>query len=428
MGENQSANNGNVVKNQITVGLDIGTSKVCALVASQGEQPGSLNILGIGIADSDGLNRGVVANIDKTVRTIRKVIDQAEQQAGVEIKKVVVGIAGDHIESFQSKGIVGIANPNREIRKNDVDRILEESRNIKIPSERRILHIIPQEYIIDGQDGITDPIGMSGVRLEANVHVVTGLQTAIQNIHKCIERNNIGVKSVVLEPLASSYAVLEPDEKEVGVALIDIGGGTTDIAIFEENIIRYTNVIGIAGKQVTDDIRKGLGIVAKDAERLKRQYGHAYMKSIHQDDFFMIPGVGGRKPTEIKKSDFCRIIQPRMEEIFEFALNSIRKSGFSGSLGAGVVITGGTALLKGTEDLAQEIFGMPVKIGIPSGITYSGLAPEVENPVYSTAVGLALYGLKDKKTKSIIEQETNAKNKSGKKSIFKKVQDFMKDL
>jgi cell division protein FtsA len=429
MAKKKTPTNANISKQNISVGLDVGTSKVCALVAAPGGQPQKLNILGIGIADSDGINRGVVVNIDKTVRTIQKVIEQAEQQSGCEIKEVVVGIAGDHIESSQSRGIIGISNPTREIRKQDVDRIIDECRNVQIPSERQILHIIPQEFIIDGQDGITDPVGMSGVRLEANVHVVTGLQTAIQNLHKCIERNNISVKAVVLEPLASSYAVLEPDEKEVGVCLIDIGGGTTDIAIFEENVIRFTSVFGIAGKQVTDDIRRGLGIVANHAERLKREYGHSYIKSIYKDDLFMVPGVGGRKPLEISKSEFARIIQPRMEEIFEIALSEIRRSGYAGSLGAGVVITGGTALLRGTEDLATEIFGMPVKIGIPSGLTYSGLAPEVENPVYSTSVGLALYGLKDKKTQSVIENvKEEKKEEKDKISIFKRVQGFMKEL
>ncbi|MFH1052592.1 MAG: cell division protein FtsA [bacterium] len=429
MSKKPTPKNGTPVKQQISVGLDIGTSKVCALVASPGDRLNTLNILGIGITDSDGLNRGVVVNIDRTVRTIKTVVDQAEQQSGCEIREVIVGIAGDHIESFQSRGIIGISNPTKEIRKSDVDRIIEECRNIKIPSERQILHVIPQEFIIDGQDGIIDPVGINGVRLEANVHVVTGLQTAIQNLYKCVERNNISVKAVVLEPLASSYAVLDSEEKEVGVALIDIGGGTTDIAIFEENIIRFTSVFGIAGKQVTDDIRKGLGIIAHQAEKLKRDYGHSFMDSIHKDDVFMIPGIGGRKPTEITKSQFARIIQPRMEEIFEFALAEIRRSGYAGSLGAGVVITGGTSLLRGTEGLAHEIFGMPVKIGKPSGITYSGLGPEVENPIYSTAVGLALYGLKDRKTQTVIEQTKKDKEEQkGRKTIFQKVHEFLEEL
>lgn len=423
--------NGNkfILDQQITVGLDIGTSKVCALIASPGERGQKLNILGIGITESNGLNRGVVSNIEKTVKTIQYVIEQAEQQAGCEVSEVVVGIAGDHIESFQSKGIVGISNPTHEIQSSDVTRVLDECRNIQIPSERQILHIIPQEFIIDGQDGIIDPVGMSGIRLETNVHVVTGLHTAIENIHRCVERNNISVKAIVLEPLASSYAVLEDDEKEVGVALVDIGGGTTDIAIFEENVIRFTSIFAVAGRQVTDDIRKGLGIVAVEAERLKKEYGHACIESIHNDELFMIPGVGGRRPREISKSDFAKIIQPRMEEIFEIALSEIRRSGYAGSLGAGVVITGGTALLKGTEELAQKVFGMPVKIGIPSGITYSGLGPEVENPIYSTAVGLALYGLKDRKTKTKIEQNEDDKEKKKKKSsILQKIHDIMKEL
>ncbi|MGA2296143.1 MAG: cell division protein FtsA [FCB group bacterium] len=417
-------------RQHITVGLDIGTSKLCCLVASPDAKAKSLNILGIGIAESDGLNRGVVVNIDKTVRTIQKVIEQAEQQSGIEIKEVVAGIAGDHIESFQSRGIVGISNPAHEIAKNDVERLLDESKNIAISDIRQILHVISQDYIIDGQDGIIDPIGMSGVRMEGNVYVVTGLKTAIHNIYKCVERNNIRVKDIVLEPLACSYAVLNDEEKEVGVALIDIGGGTTDIAIFEGNVIRFTSVFAIAGKQVTDDVRRGLGIIANQAERIKREYGHSYLPSLMKDDIFMIPGIGGRKPMEIKKSYLCQIIQPRLEEIFEFALAEIRRSGFSGSLGAGVVITGGCSLISGIEELAQAVFGMPVKIGIPSGITYSGLAPEVENPIYSTAVGLALYGLKDYERLPVNEIQEPAKEESPKTkgNIFKKVKKYFEEL
>lgn len=376
----------------ITVGLDIGTSKVCTLVASKAEDD-KLEILGIGIAESEGLNRGVVVNIERTVNTIKKVIDQAEQQSGIKIEEVTVGIAGDHIEATQTRAIVGVSNPNQEITQEDVDRLLENARNVRIPDEREIIHVMPQEFIIDGQDGITDPIGMSGVRMEANVHIITGLKTAIKNIHKCVERCGVQVKEVVLEPIASSRALLTDEEKEVGVALIDIGGGTTDIAIFEENVIRFTSIFGIAGKHVTDDIRKGLGIIANQAERIKREYGYCYLPSIAKDEVFMIPGIGGRQPMEVSKSNLCRIIQPRMEELFEFALVELRNSGFADRLGAGVVVTGGTCLLKGTEDLAREVFGMPVKLGIPSGISYSGLAPEVESPVYSTGVGLSLFGI-----------------------------------
>jgi cell division protein FtsA len=421
-------------KTEITVGLDIGTSKVCALVASRDEAPNSLKILGLGIAESEGLNRGVVVNIEKTVKTIEKVIDQAQQQSGIKIEDVVVGIAGDHIQSLTTRGLVGISSPNHEITAQDVERVIDESRNIKLPSERKIIHVIPQDFIIDGQDGILDPIGMSGVRMEANVHIVTGLDTAIQNIYRCVEKLNLGVRDIILEPLASSYAVLDEEEKEVGVALVDIGGGTTDIAIFEENIIRFTSVFGIAGKQVTDDIRKGLGIIATQAERIKREYGHAHRNSIMQDEVFMIPGIGGRKPLETTKSFLSQIIQPRMEEIFEFALAEIRRSGFSGKLGAGVVITGGSALLKGTEELAQEIFGMPVKIGMPSSITYTGLAPEIKTPLYSTVVGLAMFGLKDPESNVAIDLETNKdsekiKDNNGEKiNIFSKLKKVLQQL
>lgn len=377
----------------IIVGLDIGTAKIIAIVASPNEQDNSLSILGIGIAESEGLNRGVVVNIDKTVNTIKRVIAQAEQQSGIKIEEVVVGIAGDHIESFQSRTIITISNPQLEITDNDLERLLDESKKISIASEREIIHVIPQDYIIDGQDGITHPIGMSGVRLEANVNIVTGLKTAIQNIYRCVERCGLKVKDVVLEPIACSAAVLDQDEKEVGVALVDIGGGTTDIAIFDEGVLKFTSIFAIAGKHVTTDVRKVLGILEAQAERIKKEYGHCYRDSILRDEVFMIPGIAGRKPHEISKSYLCQIIQPRMEELFEFALAEMQRSGLINRLGAGVVITGGATLLKGTEDLAKEVFGMPIKIGIPSGITYSGLAPEVESPVYSTAVGLVHYAI-----------------------------------
>lgn len=413
-----------ILPQNITVGLDIGTTKVCALVAANDKTTKTLKILGFGIAESEGLNRGVVVNIDKTVKSIKQAVLQAEQQSGIKIEEVVVGIAGDHIESFQTSGIVGISNSDREVSKEDVERLLKETRNLAIPSERAILHVMPQEFIIDGQDGINDPIGMSGVRMEAKVHIVTGLTTAIQNLHRCVERAGMKVKEVVLEPLASSQAILTPEEKEVGVCLIDIGGGTTDIAIFEDNIIRFSAVFAIAGKQVTDDIRKVLGIVVSQAERIKREYGHCYMDSILKDDVIMIPGIAGRKPMEISKKQLCSIIQPRMEEIFEFAMAEIHRSGFENKLGAGVVITGGNSLIRGTDELASEIFGMPVKIGYPSGMTYTGLATEVESPVYSTSVGLAIQGL-DKEDAEEIEKIDDSSidlkaepNKGGIKDIF----------
>lgn len=375
----------------VIVGLDIGTSKVCAIVARRDqENPNGVHVLGVGHAPSDGLNRGVVVNIEKTVRSIERAVERAEQQSGVKIKSVTVGIAGDHIQSFPSRGVVTISDPEQVVSQADVDRLLQDAQRVSLPSDRRILHVIPQEYIIDAQDGISDPVGMSGLRMEANVHIITGLVTAAQNIYRCVERAGLTVDDLVLEPLGSSFAVLEEDEKEVGVGLIDIGGGTTDIAVFEDGTIRHTSVIGIAGQMVTNDIRKGLGIIGEQAERIKREYGYAYGAMILNDESFMIPGIGGRKPMEITKSMLARIIQPRMEEILEFALTELKRSGYLRHLSAGVVLTGGGALLRGSAELAQEVLGMPVKVGIPAGIGGAALAPEVESPIYATGVGLVL--------------------------------------
>ncbi|HVK37091.1 MAG TPA: cell division protein FtsA [Candidatus Kapabacteria bacterium] len=379
---------------QIVVGLDIGTSKVCAIVAERHqESPEEIHVLGIGHAPSDGLNRGVVVNIEKTVRSIERAVEQAQQQSGVQVRSVSVGIAGDHVQSFPSRGVVTISNPERVVRQQDVDRLIEDSQRVLMPSDRRILHVIPQEYIIDGQDGIFDPVGMSGIRMEANVHIITGLVTAAQNIYRCVERAGLVVEDIVLEPLASANAVLDEEEKEIGVALIDIGGGTTDIAVYEDKTIRHTSVVGIAGRMVTDDIRRGLGVIGEQAERIKREYGYALASMILNDEVFMIPGIGGRKPMEISKLMLAQIIQPRMEEILEFALMELKKSGYLRQLSAGVVLTGGGALLRGSVELAQEVLGMPVKLGIPSGFGGSGLAPEVESPIYATAVGLVMHGL-----------------------------------
>lgn len=427
----------------VVVGLDIGTSKVCALIAEpDNSTPGAdIKILGCGVSESFGLNRGVVVNIDKTVETIKIALDEAEKQAGIKVSEVIVGIAGDHIESFETNGVVGVSNENQIVSKHDVERLIEETKKLRLPPERKILHVIPQEFVVDGQDGISEPVGMSGVRLAADVHVVTGLSTAVQNIYRCVELAGRKVKRVVLEPLASSYAALDEEEKEVGVALVDIGGGTTDIAIFEENVIRFTSVFGIAGKQVTDDIRKGLGILASQAEQVKREFGAAHCDSLpDDDDLFMIKGIGGRKPLEVEKSLLCQIIGPRMEEIFEFALAEIRRSGYSGSLGAGVVVTGGSSLIRGCEDLASEVFGAPVKIGFPRAASFSGLGPEIQSPVFSTAAGLALYGIKEgfHSLADIVPEPTNGeapdhpskprRPKLNGKNIFDKVKKWVEEL
>lgn len=376
---------------KIIVGLDIGTTKVCAVVAAVSmKEPHTMTILGVGAVPAEGLSRGVVTNIEKTVRSIEKAVAQAEAQSGVKIREVVVGIAGDHIQSLQTRGIVTISNHERTISSDDVKRLIEEARKVYLPNDRKILHVIPQEYIVDGQDGIYEPLGMSGVRLEATVHVINGLVTAVQNIYNCVERAGLRVNDIVLEPLASSFAVLDEEEKEVGVALVDIGGGTTDIAVFEEQTIRHTAVVGIAGQKVTDDIRKGLQILGDQAERLKREYGCAVVSHILRDEIIQLPGLAGRKPRQIERSLLARIIQPRMEEILEFAYKEIKRSGYARNMGAGVVLTGGGSMINSTRELAEAIFDMPVKIGMPMGFG-AGLVKEIESPVYATAVGLVLY-------------------------------------
>ena len=409
----------------VLAALDIGTTKVCCIVGSVAEN-GTINILGVGHTPSDGLNRGVVVNIEKTIRSIERAVEEAQHRAGMPIESVTVGIAGDHIQSFQSRSVIAISSPDHEIRQRDVNRLLIDAKRVAIPTDRRIIHVIPQEFIVDGQDGVHDPVGMSGVRMEANVHIVTGLVTAAENIYKCVERAGLKVKDMVLEPLASSYAVLDDEEKEVGVVLIDIGGGTTDIAIFEDHTIRHTAVVGIAGKKVTDDIRKGLGVLNEQAEHLKRSFGVAFADLILNDEEITVRGIGGRKPLELSKSLLCRIIQPRMEEILEFALLEVKRSGYSKHLSAGAVITGGGSLIRGTAELAQRVLNMPVKIGIPTGFT-GGLAPEVENPVYSTAVGLLKHELRhlEQSTISMDDDLTEARPR---KNIFGRMRSWFDEL
>ena len=375
---------------EIVVGLDIGTTKVCAVVAAEDELEG-INILGVGVASSEGLNRGVVVNIDKTVSAIREAVGKAERAAGVTVENVIVGIAGDHVQSFQSRGVI---TTHREgiITQQDVQRLLEDTTHVAMPADRKILHVLPQEYIVDGQDGVVDPIGMSGVRLEANVHIVTGLVSAARNIYRCVEKAGYSVSDIVLEPLASSYSVLHQDEKEVGVALIDIGGGTTDIAVFEDNTIRHTGVIAVAGNKVTDDIRKGLGLMRDQAEQLKQQFGLALVDVNQPDDVISIPGIGGRQEKTISRSALSQIIQPRLEEILEIAGIEIKRSGYARHLGAGVVLTGGGSLIPGTAELAAEVLCVEARVGLPTGLG-GGMVKEVSDPKYATAVGLVLYGL-----------------------------------
>ncbi len=380
------------MNDNIVVGLDIGTTKVCAVVAAVDELD-RINILGFGRAESDGLNRGVVVNIDRTVAAVQEAVSEAERGAGVEVKSVVVGIAGDHVQSFQSRGVITISNRDNEITLRDQQRLIEDTMHVAMPADREILHVIPQDFIVDGQDGVADPVGMSGVRLEANVHIITGLVSAAKNIYRCIEKAGFDVADIVLEPLASSFAVLHPDEKEVGVALIDIGGGTTDIAVFEDNTIRHTAVIAVAGNNVTDDIRKGLGVMRDQAEDLKCNYGAAIVDAITEDEEITIPGIGGRTEKTIGRGVLSQIIQPRMEEILEIAGIEIKRSGYGRHLSAGVVVTGGGSMVPGSAELASEVLGVEARVGYPMGLS-GGLVEEVSDPKYATAVGLVLFALR----------------------------------
>jgi len=418
---------------RIVVGLDIGTTKVCAIVASADEN-GKVNILGVGKAPSDGLNRGVVVNIEKTVNAIRKAVEQAELASGIKVHAVNVGIAGDHIRSMRSKGVITINNKDQEITPHDVERLLEDCQRIMLPTDQSIIHVIPQEFIVDGQDGITDPVGMSGMRMEAEVHVITGLVSAAKNIYRCVERAGYQVADVILEPLGSSYAVLEDEEKEAGVVLVDIGGGTTDIAIFQDNVIRHISVVAIAGSKVTDDIRIGLSVLEEQAIKLKHEHGLAYVNLVEEEEIIPVPGIAGRPPKEIKKSILAQIIQARMEEILEIVAIEIKRSGYASELSAGVVFTGGGSLLSGICPLANDVLGMDAKVGIPRGLT-GGLVSEVNNPIFATGVGLVLHALKSKSGSMAVgsaglEKDSplgNSSTTTPVETVIKKVTDRMKD-
>ncbi|MFH1760461.1 MAG: cell division protein FtsA [bacterium] len=376
----------------IIVGLDIGTTKIGVLIGEL-DAGGEVNIVGVGVTPSDGLRKGVVINIDKTVKAIEKAVDEAELMAGIDVDSVYVGIAGDHIKSINSKGVIAVSRSDHEITPNDIDRVLEAAKAVPLPMDREILHVIPQEYIVDDQTGIKDPVGMCGVRMEAEVHIVTGAVTSVQNVFRSVEKAGLKINDIVLEPLASSYAVLNNDEKELGVVLLDMGGGTTDLAIFFEDSIRHSAVVGLGGKNVTGDIAIGLRTPVERAEEIKRRHGLALSSMVKGDEYIEVPGVGGRESKEVSRSVLASIIEPRLEEIFNLVLREIRRTEYADMLGAGLVITGGGALLEGCLDLAERVFKMPVRLGTPVG--FGGLTESVKNPIFSTGVGLALYGARN---------------------------------
>ncbi len=372
---------------RMVVGLDIGTSKVVAIVGEIGSD-GDIEIIGIGTHASRGLKKGVVVNIESTVQSIQRAVEEAELMAGCQIEAVYAGIAGSHVRSLNSHGIVAIKE--REVGQGEVDRVIDAAKAVAIPADQRILHVMPQEFIIDDQEGIKEPVGMSGVRLEAKVHLVTGAVSAAQNIIKCVRRCGLEVDDIILEQLASSYAVLTDDEKELGVCLVDIGGGTTDIAVFTEGAIRHTAVIPIAGDQVTNDIAVALRTPTQNAEEIKVKYACALRTLTNAEETIEVPGVGDRASRRLARQTLAEVVEPRYEELLGLVQSELRRTGFENMVAAGVVLTGGSAKMEGVGELAEEVFHMPVRIGMPKGV--AGLADVVRNPIHSTGVGLLLFG------------------------------------
>ena len=387
----------------IIVGLDIGTTKVCSIIGRVNEYNG-VDIVGVGVSPSRGLRKGVVVNIESTVQSVATSIEKAELMAGTEVKSVYAGIAGGHIEGINSRGVVAVSTKNKEIIQEEVERVIEAAKAIALPMEREVIHVIPQEFIVDNQEGIKDPIGMTGVRLEAEVHIVTGAVASAQNIVKSVNRAGYMVNDIVLEPLASALATLKEDEKELGVVLIDIGGGTTDIIVYLNGSIWHTSVIAMGGNHVTNDVSIGLRTPVNSAEKIKREWGAAISDLVDPNEMIEIPAVGGRRPTQIPRQILAEIIEPRMEEIFILVKNELEKHEFRDLLAGGIVLTGGASMLEGTEKLAERIFEMPVRVGIPSSI--SGLVDEVSTPEFATGVGLVLYGLKSQPERFIENRES----------------------
>jgi len=414
------------MKKNIIAGLDLGTTKVGAVIAEQFED--KIDILGFGVAPSAGLNRGLVANIAKTAEAIREAMSLASNRADIDVKTVNVGVAGEHITSLRHRNYVTISNQDKEIEKADIDRLKADVNTIRIPSDRQILHIIPEEFFIDHQGGIDNPIGMAGSRLEALNHVVLASTPAIQNIRKSVERAGYSVQDYILQPIASSVSVLDESEKDLGVALIDIGGGTTDIAVYHDKTIKYTKVIGVAGNQVTNDIRESLGIVTAEAEKLKKEYGYALEEAIIKDEDIYIKGVGARGNIKIPISLLTQIIHVRMKELFTLIDNELRQSEFKNKIKAGIVLTGGGSLLRGITELSEDVFGQPTRIGVPLELG-AGLSDEIESPEFATVAGLirGVPGITSSQTGFNYKSKSPITNfKVG--SIFKKVQEFFDEL
>lgn len=416
------------MKDELIAALDIGTTKICAIIGRKNEH-GKIEVLGMGKADSFGVMRGVVSNIDKTVEAIKVAVAEAEKQSGIEMNISYVGIAGQHIKSLQHRGILVRSNGEDEINKYDIVQLIDDMYKLVLPPGDKIIHVLPQEYIIDNEQGIKDPVGMAGIRLEANFHIITGQITAAQNINKCVQKAGLDVADLVLEPLASSSAVLGEEEKEAGVALVDIGGGTTDIAIFQEGIIRHTAVIPFGGNSITDDIKEGCLVMRNQAELLKMKFGSALAMETQENEIVSIPGLRGREPKEISVRNLSHIIQARMEEILEHVFYEIKSSGYEKKLIGGIVLTGGGAQLKNLVHLVEYVTGMDARVGYPTEHLAQGFVQEIKDPMYATGIGLVIRGFEDQNRQAL----RKAKGKDAKprvkwfESMFKKGKEWLEE-
>lgn len=403
-------------REELIVGLDLGTTKICAVVGEVTSE--GINIVGVGTYPSIGLRGGVVVNIEQTVQSIRKAVEEAELTAGCEISSVYAGVAGSHVQSMNSHGVIAVKGG--EVAETDIDRVLDAAKAIAMPYDRKILHVLPQQFIVDDQAGIRNPIGMRGVRLEAKVHIVTGAISAVENIVRCCERAGLHVLDVVLESLASSESVLDNDEKHLGVALVDLGGGTSDVAVFHDHAIRYSCVVALGGNHITSDISVGLRTSMEEAEKIKKKYGCALVEWVNQQEMIEVGSVGGQKPRQLAQSILAEIIEARVEEIIKIIEWELGKSGYGDLLHAGVVLTGGVALLPGIRELAEKVLDMPVRVGIP--YNFGGLGDMVKNPIFATATGLLLYG--QKQVKRVPRNEGPSVLKKTLMSILRWIKEF----
>ena len=409
----------NTKSNNLTVGLDIGTTKICA-IAVEGDDNDQLSVVGVGTAKSDGLRKGVVVNIEKTVKAIKKAVEECELMCGTQIRSVFAGIAGHHIRGQNSRGMVTVYH-NRIVTEEDIRRVIDAAQ-VLIPNDREVLHILPQEFIVDDQDGVQNPLGMAAARLEVNVHIVTGSVTSAQNIIKCCNQSGLDVEDIVLEPLSSSQAVLSPDEQEVGVVLVDIGGGTTDVTIYSEGSIVHTAVLALGGNHLTHDIAIGLGAPLREAEEINHKYGLALASMVEEDEMIDVPSVGGRNNRTMQKKVLASIIEDRFREIFELIAHEIEKTHFHTLMASGVVITGGTCIMPGADLLASQVLNLPVRVGYPENI--SGLREMIYSPKYATSVGLVRYGITSNQGKlNFVGDETNLFYK-----VSRRMKDWMQDF